>query len=99
MHLFEQMINDKGIICFNLIGKSKIYYDQVKKIIGENFYVLKDEKNYCNGYFILTKNLDIFKNAEKNQQKTLFNSVINIDVKGFIKNFISKNNEIIAPKK
>ena len=59
MHLFESMLKKEGIICFNLIGKNKIYYEQVKEIIGTNFKILKDEKHYCNGYFILTKNPNI----------------------------------------
>ena len=92
--LLEKMINENGIISFNLIGKSKKYYDQVKNIIKNNFIILKDEKEYCNGYFILAKNQNIIKNAKKNMDKNLFNSEINLNVREFIEKFLSKNKEI-----
>ena len=97
--LLEKMINENGIICFNLIGKNKIFYDKIKDIINENFIVLKDEKKYCNGYFILTKNSKIIEDVKENLKNNLFNSGINLDVEGFINNFISKNNYIIHPLK
>ena len=92
MHKFEKMIKKEGIICFNLIGKSKIYYEQVKEIISKNFSILKDEKNYFNGYFILTKNSNIANYAKEERKNKLFKSEIDIDIEKYIKNFLSKNN-------
>ena len=96
MHIFEKMIKKDGIICFNLIGKSKIYYEQVKEIISKNFSILKDEKDYFNGYFILTKNPNIVNYAQEEKSNKLFKSEIDIDIGNYIKNFLSKNkrNEI-----
>ena len=98
MHIFEKMIKKEGIICFNLIGKRKIYYEQVKEIISKNFSILKDEKDYFNGYFILTKNPNIVNYAEEEKRNKLFKSEIDIDIGNYIKNFLSKNkrNEIEA---
>ena len=96
MHIFKKMIKEEGIICFNLIGKSKIYYEQVKKIISKNFIILKDEKDYFDGYFILTKTPNIVNYAKEEKKKELFKSEINIDIVKYIKNFLCKNkgNEI-----
>ena len=96
MHIFKKMIKEEGIICFNLIGKSKIYYEQVKKIISKNFIILKDEKDYFDGYFILTKTPNIVNYAKEEKKKELFKSEINIDIEKYIKNFLCKNkgNEI-----
>ena len=91
MHIFEKMVKKEGIICFNLIGKSKIYYEQVKEIISKNFSILKDEKDYFNGYFILTKNPNIVNYAEEEKRNKLFNSEIDIDIGNYIKDFLSKN--------
>lgn len=90
--LFENMINEKGIIAFNLIGKSKKYYELVKTIIkNDNFIILKDEKEYCNGYFIITKNPNVINYARKNKKEKIFKSEINLNVEEFIDNFLSKN--------
>ena len=96
MHIFKKMIKEEGIICFNLIGKSKIYYEQVKKIISKYFIILKDEKDYFDGYFILTKTPNIVNYAKEEKKKELFKSEINIDIEKYIKNFLCKNkrNEI-----
>ena len=91
--LLKDKINEEGIISFNLIGKSKNYYEQVKNIIkSKNFFILKDEKDYCNGYFILAKNADIINNAKRNKnKKKIFKSEINLNVEKFINIFLSKN--------
>ena len=93
--LFKNMINEEGIIGFNLIGKSKKYYELVKTIIkNNNFIILKDEKEYCNGYFIITKSSKVINYARNNKKEKIFDSKINLNIEKFIDNFLSKNEEI-----
>ena len=85
----KRKLNENGILCFNLIGYNKFYYDEVKKIIEKNFFILKDESEFCSGYFILTKNETITEYA-KNSRK-LFRDNIGINIKKYIESFLSKN--------
>ena len=85
----KRKLNENGILCFNLIGYNKIYYDKVKKIIEKNFFILKDESEFCNGFFILSKNENIMEYAKKS--RTLFRDNIGISIKKYIEGFNSKN--------
>ena len=60
--------------------------------MSKNFFVLKDEKDYCNGYFILTQNSSIiiyYANENKNRKE--FRPEININVEEYINILLSKN--------
>ncbi len=60
--------------------------------MSKNFFVLKDEKDYFNGYFILTQNSSIIINySNENKNRKEFRPEININVEEFINIFLSKN--------